>query len=113
MRISHGSHDLWAVSIRWEGYILKKVNDPEPKDRLMTKYELIERTSCAGCDVQITGPAAKKVETLFKELKGSVGYTSDKSVQLLFSTEWQRDRFEREASALGVIFDSHARSTPI
>ncbi len=37
MRISHGSHDLWAVSIRWEGYILKKVNDPEPKDRLMTR----------------------------------------------------------------------------
>ena len=76
-------------------------------------YECIERTSCAGCDVRVTGPAADKVEALFKKLEGSVGHTSDKSVQILFSKEWQRDWFEREASALGVIFDSHARSTPI
>ncbi len=71
----------------------------------MTQFELIERTSCAGCDVQVTGPAAKKVEALFKELEGSVGYISDKSVQLFFPTEQARDRFEREVSALSVIFD--------
>ena len=75
------------------------------RDRQMTRFELIERTSCAGCDVQVTGPAANKVEALFKELEGTVGCISDKSVQLFFPTERARDRFEREASALSVIFD--------
>lgn len=68
-------------------------------------YELTLRTSCAGIDVQVDGKTQQKVNALLKQYEGEVGDISDKSVQLLFSTEFQRNAFEAQAGALGVIFD--------
>jgi hypothetical protein len=65
-------------------------------------YELIERTSCAGCDVEVNDT---RLTDLFKQYNGSVGWTSDKSVQLLFNTKWELASYQRAATQIGVIFD--------
>ena len=74
--------------------------------KTMTKmFELHERISCAGCNVQVRGAIARKVDSLFATFEGTVGFKTDKSVQLLFPTKWQRAAFEKGATSLGVIFD--------
>ena len=65
-------------------------------------YELIERTSCAGIDVNANDP---RLIDLFRKHNGSVGWVGDKAVQLLFNTKWELAAYQRAATQLGVIFD--------
>lgn len=69
------------------------------------EFELIERISCAGVDVQVHGQTRKRLDRLFESLGGQVGWVADKAVQLYFPNRDAMLAYQREASQLGVIFD--------